>query len=85
MARRETRRPLGDHRRRQMLTIRALADRAGASTSTIVAIEHGTKTPRFGTMQKIADALGVEPMAVSEFAAIIEGQGKRDGGPGTNP
>lgn len=85
MARRAARRPLVEHRRRQMLTVRDLADRSGASTSTIMAIEHGTKMPRYATMRKIAGALGVDPLAVSEFAAIIEGAGNGDGGPGTNP
>ncbi len=75
MADNGTRRSLAEHRRRRFLTIRALAERARVSTNTVVAIEHGHKVPRFATMQKIADALGVEPLAVAEFAAIVVGTG----------
>ncbi len=69
----EERRPLEVHRRRRLLTIRALADKAGISTSTVVAVEKGHKAPRFGTMHKIADALGLDPMEIAEFAEIVEG------------
>lgn len=70
---RDTPRPLAEHRRRRFWTIRALADRAGVSTRTVVAVEHGHTVPRFATMLKIAEALGVEPLEVAEFAAVVEG------------
>ena len=73
MNQRGVRRPLEEHRRRAFLTIRALAERADVSAGTVVAIEKGHKTPRFGTMQKIAHALGVDPLDVLEFAEIVEG------------
>lgn len=69
----ETRRSLEEHRRRAFLTIRALAERAQVNSGTIVDIEHGRTAPRFQTMQKIAAALGVDPLEVAEFAQAIEG------------
>lgn len=68
----EERRPLAEHRRRRFLTIRALADLASVNTGTIVDIEHGRTVPRFETIRKIAGALGVEALAVTEFAQVIE-------------
>ncbi len=60
----------------RLLTIRDLAEAAGVATRTIVQIEAGRLTPRFVTMRKIAAALGVEPSAVTEFAAAIEEAGR---------
>ena len=67
------RRPLAEHRRRAFLTIRALADRAGVSSRTIVDIEHGRSAPQFRTMQKLSEALEVDPLEITEFNAVIEG------------
>jgi hypothetical protein len=47
---------------------------AGVSHQTMVSAESG-KPLRLGTIRKIADALVVEPMDVSEFTRII---GERD-------
>ena len=67
---------LREVRARQLLSIRSLAERAGVSTATIVRIEAGGPPPRFVTMRKIVAALGVEPGAVTEFAAAIEEAGR---------
>ena len=71
-----TKRPA--QRARRLLSIRALAERAGVSTATIVRIEAGGPPPRFVTMRRIATALGAEPAEISEFAAAIQqaAQGK---------
>jgi len=39
---------------------RALAEKAGVTQATLVALERGKSTPRLITMEKIAAALGVE-------------------------
>ncbi len=64
--------PLRDVRRRNLLSIDALAGRANVSTKTIVDIEHGRQTPRLATIRKISEALGVDPFSVAEFVAAIE-------------
>lgn len=61
---------LRQHRMSQGLTIRALAEKAGISTQTIVAIEKG-KPARMQSFRKIADALGVEMMGVREYHNMV--------------
>jgi DNA-binding XRE family transcriptional regulator len=63
-------------RARRMHTIRSLSAAAGVAQKTIVDIEAGRLTPQFGTMRKIAAALGVEPTEVAEFVTAIEARGK---------
>jgi transcriptional regulator with XRE-family HTH domain len=49
-------------RRRRVLTIQELAERAGIPRwKTVQEIETGKTTPRPSTLRKIAAALGVEP------------------------
>ncbi len=69
---------LKEARAARLLTVRALAERAGVAFSTVHLIETGKSVPRFDAIQKISMALGVEPRDVAEFAAAIEGvaQGK---------
>jgi transcriptional regulator with XRE-family HTH domain len=60
---------LEEARLRRRLTQRALAARSGVSLSTIQAIEAGRSSRvRFGTMEKLADVLGVEPEDIDDFA-----------------
>lgn len=66
--------PLATLRKRRLLTQRALADKAGVTQATLVALERGRATPRIQTMEKIAAALDVDPMEISEFNRAIEGQ-----------
>ncbi len=58
-------------RRERALSIRELEKRAGVAHQTMVSAEAG-KRLHLSTMRKIADALGVEPVEIAEFAAIIE-------------
>ena len=67
---------LRELRVRKLLTVRALAAKAQVATQSIVSIEAGAVTPQFGTMQRIAAALDVEPLDVDEFAVAIEAKGK---------
>ncbi|MDP9373494.1 MAG: helix-turn-helix domain-containing protein [Chloroflexota bacterium] len=62
---------LRELRTAKVWSIRDLASRAGVSTATIVAIEHGKASLRFVTMRKIASALGVEPGEIDEFQTAI--------------
>ena len=64
--------PLATLRRRRLLTQRALADKAGVTQATLVALELGRATPRIQTMEKIASALEVDPMEIAEFNRAIE-------------
>ena len=67
---------LRELRARRMHTVRSLSRAAGVAPKTISDIEAGSIVPQFGTMRKLAAALGVEPAAVAEFAAAIEARGK---------
>lgn len=69
-------RTLREWRARRLLGVKALADLAHVSNKTIVQIEAGRLVPRFTTMRKLADALGVEATEVAEFASAIEQAGK---------
>ncbi len=62
---------LREVRAARLLTVRALAERAGVAFSTVHLIEKGTSLPRFEVIQKLSAALGVEPAEVDEFAAAI--------------
>ena len=67
---------LRELRARRMHTIRSLSAAAGVAQKTIVDAEAGRITPQFGTMRKIAAALGVEAIDIAEFVAAIEARGK---------
>ena len=64
--------PLALLRRRRVLTQRQLAERAGITHATVVALEKGRGRPQLTTMRKVADALGVEPADIAEFRRAIE-------------
>jgi transcriptional regulator with XRE-family HTH domain len=49
---------IGDARRMAGLTLRALADRAGTSHSTLAAYEQGRKVPKVDTLDRILRAAG---------------------------
>ena len=59
---------LREARLEKFLSIRDLATRAGVSPRTIVEAEAGRRVPYFVTARKIAEALGVEPGEIDEFA-----------------
>jgi transcriptional regulator with XRE-family HTH domain len=50
-----------------LLTQGQLADRAHLGQTTICSIEAGRSRPRHRTIERIADALGVEPEMIDEF------------------
>jgi len=59
-------------RARKLLSMRALAEKAGVSLSTIQSIEDGRYLPRLTTVQKLSQVLDVQPEEVDEFRAAIE-------------
>ena len=69
---------LREHRRRRLMSIEELAKQSGVSTKTIVETELGRTQPKFRTIRRISEALGVDPAEVAEFAAVMMGdeQGK---------
>ena len=67
---------LREARAARLLTVRGLAERAGVAFSTVHLIETGKSVPRFGGIEKLSRALGVEPGDVDEVAAAIEAVGR---------
>ena len=65
-------RPLRAVRADRVLSMRELADAAGAASSTIALTEAGRTTPRPASMRRIARALGVHPLAIAEFRRALE-------------
>ncbi len=53
-------------------TMKQLAQEAGVALSTIYYLETGRKAAHLSTMQKIATALEVEPLAIDEFRKAWE-------------
>ena len=64
-------------RRRHLMSQRALAQKAGVSPATLVAIERGTVRPAYRTMAKVAAALGIDPLEVDEFRRAIDQERNR--------
>lgn len=52
---------LKELRRRRVLTMEELADKAGVGRGTIWRLEHGVMGAQPRTVRKLAKALGVEP------------------------
>ncbi len=67
---------LKEARAAQLLTVRALAERAGVAPSTVYLIENGRSIPRFAAIRAISEALGTQPGDIAEFAAAIENAGR---------
>ncbi len=63
---------LREARARRLLSVRALADLAGVSKTTIQLVEAGQRAPHYGTIRKLAAALEVDPLEIAEFQAAIE-------------
>ena len=66
---------VADVRRSRMWTQARLADEAGVSPTTVSGIESGRiSRPHFGTLRKLAGALGVEPEALISPPGAEEGE-----------
>ena len=64
-------RGLREWRKLRLLSIRALAEKAGVSTKTVWDTEQGHTQPTLQTMRRLCDALGVGPDEVEEFAEAL--------------
>lgn len=62
---------LREWRAERVMSTRDLAAKAGASHKTIIEIEYGRRRPHRHTMRRIAEALGVSPHDVTEFAEAL--------------
>jgi transcriptional regulator with XRE-family HTH domain len=58
-------------RHSKVLSIEDLAKVAGVSNKTITDIEHGRVRPKFRTIRRLSEALGVEPGEIEEFARVV--------------
>lgn len=64
---------LASLRKRQLLSQRALAHKAGVALSTVYLLEAGrTERVTFKVMRAISDALGTPPTAIAEFRRALE-------------
>ena len=67
-------RTLKQARTARMLTVRGLAEKAGVSLAATHEAETGKRRPRFGTIKRLSDALGVEPESITEFRSVLFGE-----------
>jgi transcriptional regulator with XRE-family HTH domain len=65
-----------------VLTVRELAEAAGVAPSTVYRLENDRSQPTFGAIRALSDALGVQPVEVTEFAAAITAVGQGRSGDG---
>jgi transcriptional regulator with XRE-family HTH domain len=61
---------LREARRSRAWSIRELSDQSGVATATIVSAEKG-KLIRLLSIRKLSESLGVDPVEIKEFRAII--------------
>jgi len=63
---------LREWRVKKLMTQRQLGRAAGVSPLTVMNAELGRQIPRLLSIQRICNALGVEPADVTEFATALE-------------
>ena len=68
---------LREQRVERLLSVRALAKRAGVAPTTVHLIENGRRGPQYLTIQKICQALGVTANEVDEFREALRSAAKR--------
>jgi transcriptional regulator with XRE-family HTH domain len=65
--------PLATLRKRQLLSQRALAKKAGVALSTIYLLEVGkTEHATFKVMRAVSEALAVPPESIAEFRRAMD-------------
>jgi transcriptional regulator with XRE-family HTH domain len=62
---------LRELRAERLLSLRDLARLAGVALSTVYLIEVGRTTPRRAAIRRLSEALGVDPLAVTEFRRAL--------------
>ena len=68
---------LREERVRRLLSVRALARRAGVAPTTVHLVESGRRAPQFLTIERLSRALGVEPGEVDEFREALTAAAQR--------
>ena len=63
---------LREFRERRFLTQQDLADKIGTTKANISLLESGSQQPRPSTIKRLAEALGVEPDELVDWAAVTE-------------
>lgn len=58
-------------RYRKRFTQQKLAQEAGLSVTQVSRIEKGVHTPRFSTIDRLAEALGVDPDELVSYAPLV--------------
>ena len=66
---------LKEARARRLLSMRALAERAGVSPTTVYYAESGRRMPGFRAIRDLSAALEMDPLEIEEFRAVIEATG----------
>lgn len=67
-------RTLREARLAKLISIEDLAAATKVSTKTIVETELGRTRPKLKTIRTLSQALGVEPVEIEEFRAVIAGE-----------
>jgi transcriptional regulator with XRE-family HTH domain len=62
---------LREWRAERLLSTKKLSALTGVSNKTILDIEHGKRIPTFRTIQRLSEALHVDPKEVTEFLNAI--------------
>jgi transcriptional regulator with XRE-family HTH domain len=70
---------LREERVRRLLSVRALAARAGVAPATVHLVETGRRRPQFLTIERLSRALGVDPTEVAEFRAVLDAAAQSPG------
>ena len=70
---------LREERVKRLLSVRALAKRAGVAPTTVHLIETGQRLPQYLTIQRLSAALGVAPQDVTEFRDALAAATRRRG------
>jgi transcriptional regulator with XRE-family HTH domain len=63
---------LREERVRRLLSVRSLAERAEVAPTTVHLIETGRRRPQFLTIERLSQALEVDPMEVTEFRRVLD-------------
>ena len=62
---------LREWRTAQLLSIKDVAAAAQVTSKTLIDLEYGRRRPTERTIRQVSAALGVDPFAITEFAAAL--------------
>jgi transcriptional regulator with XRE-family HTH domain len=70
---------LREWRAEKLISSKGLAARSGVSNKTILGIENQRQVPTFRTMDRLSDALQIEPAAIKEFVDALKRRARLSG------